>query len=98
MTVPQEAPFPPADPYPEHTKLGKVQHLTQAVVDFLDFCRERDGIVLGEYDQHARLHPIGVARRDALLAECFGIDMAVVEQEKRAMLGLMRARHQEGAP
>lgn len=114
------------DDYPEHQKLEKIQHLSQACYDFMEWLGEQ-GIWLAEYDkrsdacrvcdhdtphreQHGAWHRCEEEecgcedhdrgnpnllyptsrRREALLADHFGIDLKVLEQEKRAMLDALR--------
>lgn len=73
------------DPYPEHTKLKAISHLSQAVADFLEWCGE-EGINLGKYEpRHDEWFAITESRQD-LLARHFGIDLVKLENEKRAML------------
>lgn len=68
--------------YPEHEKLKLVSDKTQFVHDFLTFC-EGKGFSLQSED--------GVYKRHAeLLYEFTGIDQWKLEDEKRAMLDMVR--------
>lgn len=80
---------PPAE-YPEHEKLHAVREHSQSVGEFLDWMNEKYGAFLAFYpeDQEVpfRVHtPI-----EKMLAEHFGIDLDVLETEKRAMLDAQR--------
>ena len=75
--------------YPEHEKLEAVQAESQAIGQFLDegpytLCVARDG----------RFWPVHKSI-SAILAEWFGIDQGALEQEKRAMLDVMRRGRSE---
>lgn len=77
-----------ATAYPEHDKMADVHDKSQAIGEFVDWLSER-GYVLATV-QGARLVE-GRPRTESLLAKFFGIDLEVVEQEKRAMLDQLRA-------
>jgi hypothetical protein len=92
--------------YPEHEKLRAIQSQSQLLGEFLDeWCSAR-GIELcrlvdsgkrtgfrGDDDRDVVMEYSPVTSTHRLLAEFFGIDLAKIEQEKRAMLAaLERAR------
>lgn len=62
-------------PYPEHEKMAAVAEQSQAQGEFLDWCLQK-GYVEGS----------GMGRIDRLLAEFHGIDLTVIEREKKSML------------
>jgi hypothetical protein len=66
-----------SDPYPQHAALAAVQSVSQAQGEFVDWLVERG---------HADLY----GDVQTLLAEFHGIDLAALEQEKRAMLAAIR--------
>lgn len=74
--------------YPEHDKLTKISDKTQAIGAFLEWCAYEKGVQLGRHDGHD-FRPEGGSQ--ALMAEWAGIDMNVIEAEKRQMLAEMRA-------
>ena len=80
--------------YPEHEKLKKVAHLSQEIGSFLDWI-EGKGIWLAYYpDNSNNLMPYFYTA-GPFLAEYFGIDRAVLEDEKIAMLEAQRALNKE---
>lgn len=80
-----------ATAYPEHEKLSAVADKSQVIGDFL-LDREEGGVVLAAYspelDEYLPL-PL-VAPVEYVLADYFGIDLAKIEAEKRAMLAAIR--------
>lgn len=70
--------------YPEHAKMRKVMHLSQACGEFLAAMQEQ-GRFLCERDETGHLMPTRKSFAQ-LLAEHFGIDLDKIEREKRAML------------
>jgi hypothetical protein len=74
--------------YPEHAKLKLIAEQSQVVGEFMDWLGEKD-IALVSFADY-RDDGIPVPWRP-LLAEYFGIDEKVIEQEKRAMLDAIRA-------
>lgn len=87
--------------YPEHAKQAKILHLSQGIFDFLQFAQtegvdfgrtvtERAAVFEGTEDITA-VRPVEGPELRALLAKHFGIDMNVIEDEKRQMLDDMRA-------
>ena len=78
------------DPYPEHTRQHAVLDDSQAIGAFLDESR----YLLAEYrdiegcrEQH--LIPVSTPVH-VILAEYFGIDLAKIEAEKRAMIAAIQ--------
>ena len=80
--------------YPEHDKLNAISDKSQAIGEFIDALNDR-GIVLAYANRWGEYHPV-MKPISELLAEHFGIDRAVIEQEKRAMLAAMRAMNERG--
>lgn len=79
----------PVELYPEHDKLAAVAVETNAAYEFIQWLGERR-IVLHQL-QRSNVNWCDVPRSiGELLAEWKGIDMAKVEQEKRAMIAAMR--------
>ena len=76
--------------YPEHEKLAAVKDKSQAIGDFLDWALQEHGawLMVGDGDAGVRSLPKPIID---LLADFFGIDLDVIEAEKRAMLDEMRA-------
>ena len=81
---------------PEHDKLKKIQHLSQAIGEFLDWASEAQGWQLGEWmgdeewQGRSRMYPIQESRQDQL-ALYFNIDLNVLEDEKLMILEQIRA-------
>lgn len=76
--------------YPMHEKLKPLQGHSQAIGEFLEWCQSTKGWVLAERGHDDILSddvlwPASYQTTD-LLAEYFGIDLDVLEDEKRAML------------
>jgi 1-aminocyclopropane-1-carboxylate deaminase/D-cysteine desulfhydrase-like pyridoxal-dependent ACC family enzyme len=76
--------------YPEHEKMAKVQEKSQAIGEFIDWLEmnnryicEYTGGRFGEYSPDR----VPINRR---LAEFFGIDLNIIEAEKKAMLAEIR--------
>jgi hypothetical protein len=84
--------------YPEHVKLDKVVKKSQAIGEFLDWlgtdgvslCRWREAGPTGDEWVPAEFYPSGETI-ETLLARYFGIDLEVIDAEKRAMLDELRA-------
>lgn len=72
--------------YPEHDKLQKVQKKSKAIEEFLDWL-ETNNLCLGEWISDYSLVPSNVSTV-ILLAKYFGIDLMVIEEEKRHMIDL----------
>ncbi len=74
--------------YPEHTKLKKVNTLSQTIGEFLEWA-ETEGILLCGHaepeDYYEALTPIREPR-NSLLARYFKIDLETLESEKLQML------------
>lgn len=62
--------------YPEHAKLDKVKGESQAIGEFLDWYRGKAADDEGYYG----------APTERLLAEYFGVNLKILEKEKRQML------------
>lgn len=77
----------PKEPYPEHVKLKKISHLSQAQGDFIAWLNNK-GIGLAKYEDH-KLRPVHTPIQD-LLAQYHGIDQKKLEAEKVAMLEALR--------
>lgn len=78
-----------ASAYPEHEKLAAVQSESDAIGEFLE-SMDNKGVVLGhhvKFDGYSteQFVPLRTSATE-LLAEHFGIDLKVLEQEKRQML------------
>jgi hypothetical protein len=67
--------------YPEHEKMKKIADESQACGDFIHWATHK-----GYIDIKSR------KRTEELLAEYFKIDLNKIEQEKRAMLALIRRK------
>lgn len=80
--------------YPEHEKLKKVVKESQAIGEFMEWLEQEKDVTLcktiprGE-EGEGRFWPSFTPIQE-LLADFFGIDLKVIEQEKRAMLDKMR--------
>lgn len=77
------------DPYPEHTRQAAVLAEAEAIGRFLD----ESGYILAEYQKFEgwgdeRLYPVSTPVPQ-ILAKYFGIDLAKIEAEKRAMIATM---------
>ena len=79
-------------PTPECDKALKVKNKSQAIGEFLEWLQEK-GIRLASYgeerDTRSTLWTIQKST-EVLLAEFFEIDLAAMEQEKRAILAALR--------
>jgi len=79
--------------YPEHEKLEKVQEKSQAIGEFLEWLNDEKGLSLAVWGEDEVigecLYPAHPSVQD-LLAEFFGIDLQVLEDEKQAMLVELR--------
>lgn len=76
--------------YPEHDKMMAVSRESQAIGEFLDNGLREQGLMLAQRDaDNGRLH-IATKGIQEILADYFEIDLAVIEQEKRAMLEELR--------
>lgn len=82
--------------YPMHDKLSAVRDRSQAIGEFLDWADER-GWSLHDTttdDPYGRTYPVRLTINQ-ILAEFFGIDLEVLEDEKRRMLDFQRALNEE---
>jgi len=70
--------------YPEHEKMMKVKEESQAIGDFIDWLswHKRVHLAKWENDRFSPFH-YDIER---LIAEYYGIDLNVIETEKRAMI------------
>lgn len=84
--------------YPEHDKLKKIQPLSQAICEFLEWCAaEGREMVLAEWvNDGSWMLPASVST-EKLLAQHFGIDLDKIEAEKRQMLDFMRNLNEKGS-
>jgi hypothetical protein len=81
---------PAPDPYPEHTRMAAVRDQAEAIGQFLD----ESGYILAEHRQldgyrEEVLMPVA-APVNTILAGYFGIDLAKIDTEQRAMLDALR--------
>lgn len=75
--------------YPEHERLSKVRDKSQAIGEFLEWLNEQD-LHLARYDHRGvKLEPVPWEIQNRL-ADFFGIDLNVLEDEKRTMLDEQR--------
>ena len=77
--------------YPEHDKLKAIRDKSQVIGEFLEWC-ETKGLLLGMWETGGgpdRFYPVHIPVNN-LLADYFGIDLRVLENEKRAMLAEQR--------
>lgn len=79
--------------YPEHEKLSAISDASQTIGAFLDFLTEQDLVIslwieTGEL-RDPQLVPVSKTTSQ-ILADYFGIDLARIETEKRAMLESLR--------
>lgn len=75
--------------YPEHDKMSAVLEQSQTIGEFLDWLSEQ-GITRARFEKmEGWRDPVLVPTHESievLLARYFGIDLSVIEAEKRAML------------
>lgn len=83
-------------PLPEHAKLKAVQHLSQAVYDFLVWCDEQRITLAAPIGEAGYQWPISEGR-EKLLARHFGIDLQKLEREKKAILAEQRELNERHA-
>jgi len=82
--------------YPEHDKLHLISDKSQIIGEFLDWCSDEHEWFLAEHDKDDECYECGNSifhapgRIDNWLAEFFNIDRDVLENEKRAMLDVLR--------
>jgi hypothetical protein len=86
---PNTPPAPAADPYPEHTRQAAVLDEAEAIGRFLD----ESGYILAEYREiegyrEEQLMPVSTPVQN-ILARYFGIDLAKIDAEKRAMIAAL---------
>ena len=83
--------------YPEHERLAAIKEASHAQGAFLDWLFEH-GYCLARWreDKDGDYFLVPVHRRvDEILARYHGIDLATLEDEKRAMLERLRAANAE---
>ncbi len=83
--------------YPEHQRQAQVIDAAQAIGDFLT--ENTQGYMLGEWFKpegyhEARLFPVSKSIQQ-ILADYFGIDLDLIEAEKRQMITAMQAMNEE---
>lgn len=81
---------PAVDPYPEHTRMAAVRDQAEAIGQFLD----ESGYILAEHREidgyrEEVLMPVSTPV-NTILARYFGIDLAKIDTEQRAMLDALR--------
>lgn len=88
--------------YPEHEKLKKINHLTEAIHEFLEWCQDEKNAHLARYAYASDMEGYGdiggdigmitveTYDRDEWMAEFFDIDLKVIEQEKQSMIKEMQ--------
>lgn len=86
---PNTPPAPAADPYPEHTRQSAIFEEAQAIGRFLD----ESGYILAQYREiegyrEEQLMPVNTPVPQ-ILAKYFGIDLAKIDAEQRAMLAAL---------
>lgn len=74
--------------YPEHAKMRMVVNDSQIIGEFLEWLSAQriELTKLQDNDQYAPIRE----RTEQIIARYFGIDLKVIEQEKRAMLEEIR--------
>lgn len=80
--------------YPEHEKLKAIAHLSQAQGEFMEWLREEKGIIMArrqncEEGRDTQFYP-DTTPIEQLLSEYHGINLQNLEDEKQAMLWLLR--------
>lgn len=80
---------------PVHDKLQKIQHLSQAIGEFLDWADEQ-GWHLAEwntthFENFDFMQPVGMVRTE-ILARHFDIDLNALEDEKLVILEQIREK------
>lgn len=89
------------DAYPEHDRLKAVKAESQALGEFLEWLQAVDGgdSVICERTRGTddRLY-INTKTTNQLLADYFGIDLSILESEKRAMLKAQRELNSHNTP
>ena len=80
--------------YPECEKLLAVQDRSQPISGFLEWLNSQGAHLLRwqEMPAHAAIAVPAFRNHEHMLAEFFGIDLSLVEKERRQMLDEMRAQ------
>jgi hypothetical protein len=84
-------PDEPEELYPEHVKLKAVQHRSQDIKDFLEYCYEQK-FELRKYSPGKNFDTYDSVAEDrirALIAGFVGVDMDLIAKEKEAMVERM---------
>lgn len=81
--------------HPEHDKLKKISHLSQAIHDFLEWCEGKNVYLMKEHPENYGPAWYEWVDLRKLLAEHFEIDLSKIEDEKRAMLDRQRKLNEE---
>lgn len=83
--------------YPEHDKLKKIQPLSQAIGEFLEWASGEGMYLCAEIEVRAdSFEYLPITKQvPTLLAAHFGIDLNEIEAEKRQMLDHMRKLNEE---
>lgn len=84
--------------YPEHEKLSKVKHTSQAIGEFLDWLENEKGAavcVLVRQNRHQHLYLPLQNNTEQLLAEYFDIDLKKLEEERRQIVDEMKKFSQD---
>lgn len=86
-------------PMPECDKMLAVKDKSQAIGEFLEWLQGEQEVTLAAYgterNTRNRLFPIQTTT-EAMLADFFGINLAKVEQERRALLAAINAPDEGG--
>lgn len=80
--------------YPQSEKLSIIQDRREAIAQFVDWAFEEHDMELALREGDDRLYPIS-GRLDDLILEFFGVDLAELEKERRAMLADLRGENDE---
>lgn len=75
--------------YPEHDKLALISDKSQAIGEFINWLKNRQGIEFCHYNSHEELEPVWKGTNQ-WLAEYFGIDQDKLDEEKDTMLKEIR--------
>lgn len=74
---------------PECDKLTAAAPVSQKIGEFLEWLRETKDVSLAQWGSDNQLHPLYLDT-NKLLAEFFGVDLNVVEKERRSLLDQLR--------
>ena len=76
--------------YPEHEKLKEVSAKSQIIGEFLDFYLLEKEWEICEYNEYYDNYYPVTTKKEAMLAEYFGIDLDKLYEEKEQMIGKLR--------